>query len=451
MSAVDHADADGDSQADSPLVMDRHEAVASAVIRIALEEWTQKGLISKDVCQAIQTNGFSKDVLSQASKAIPSSSLPSASTNQPLSAAAWSKFTKYAFWGAIACFVIAVGVFLAQARTKLFTVLGQNVFLVEAILLAIGSVALFVAGMKRLRIRPEAHYSNEAVFFFASVFAWSSGYEFDFYWNSLSGSSLVGMYTVLFAVVGILVRSNLVWVLSMVNLGLYTARFDVMNGPVTSAMNPNDSTRVTMYRFVVLGLLLIIQAVFVFPREKQRLAFHSQTTLIVGLLWYFVPMVPLSLNTPLVANSYEPVLWSLALFASCIVSIYCGVRFRNSVSKGFGLVFAFVFLFVKFFEFGYTTLNKGVFFAMLGAGLWVVGTRFELIWTRMEAMMGTWIRPDDDADYHQVVLVAEVARAEDGESGKAFVAVETDRDDREADPFGGSATAEAMAREKGRW
>jgi hypothetical protein len=75
--------------------------------------------------------------------------------------------------------------------------------------------------------------------------------------------------------------------------------------------------------------------------------------------------------------------------AVAIVVVWYGLREDDPVSRGFGLTFLVINLYTRFFEYLWDTLHKALFFAVLAASFWYLGTKAEKIWHLGEA------RPDD--------------------------------------------------------
>jgi hypothetical protein len=61
------------------------------------------------------------------------------------------------------------------------------------------------------------------------------------------------------------------------------------------------------------------------------------------------------------------------------VSIWHGLRYDDSTTKGFGLTFLGLNLYTKFFEWGWGW-SKPLFFAVLSGSLAVVGRYAENVW-----------------------------------------------------------------------
>ena len=61
-------------------------------------------------------------------------------------------------------------------------------------------------------------------------------------------------------------------------------------------------------------------------------------------------------------------------------AVYHGLRHDNDITKGFGLTFLGINLYTRFFELFWDNLHKAIFFALLGASFWYIGSKAETIW-----------------------------------------------------------------------
>jgi hypothetical protein len=80
-------------------------------------------------------------------------------------------------------------------------------------------------------------------------------------------------------------------------------------------------------------------------------------------------------------------LWSVVFSVAAGVSIWHGLRYDDSISKGFGLTFLGINLYTKYFEF-FWGWSKPVFFAILAGSFAVVGKYAENVWNmQLEALL----------------------------------------------------------------
>ena len=72
--------------------------------------------------------------------------------------------------------------------------------------------------------------------------------------------------------------------------------------------------------------------------------------------------------------------WSLLFGAAACAAIWLGVKDDDAMLRGYGLVFLGLNLYTRFFEWFWDSLNKGLFFIIVGLSLWVLGAHAERLW-----------------------------------------------------------------------
>ncbi|BCA56810.1 hypothetical protein W02_39500 [Nitrospira sp. KM1] len=112
-----------------------------------------------------------------------------------------------------------------------------------------------------------------------------------------------------------------------------------------------------------------------------------RSTLVAGLLYLFIALWIMSIF----GNYSDMHVWErvkqIELFHWSIIfggvagrAIYHGLRHDNDIPKGFGITFAGVNLYTRFFELFWNSLHKAIFFALLAASFWYIGSKAETIW-----------------------------------------------------------------------
>ena len=61
-------------------------------------------------------------------------------------------------------------------------------------------------------------------------------------------------------------------------------------------------------------------------------------------------------------------------------AIWLGVKDDDAMLRGYGLVFLGLNLCTRFFEWFWDSLNKGLFFIIVGLSLWALGAHAERLW-----------------------------------------------------------------------
>lgn len=240
---------------------------------------------------------------------------------------------------------------------------------------------------------PHHVYRNEAVFFLG-VLALAAAVFF----LGVAIDRGTGHYSVLFliasllyALLGLWFPSALVWVFGLLSLGAWM-------GTETGYVSGHGMYFLGMnypLRFVVFGgaLALLgiagqhVSARFDGSTAAARLLSMSPQTKVIGLLNLFIALGIMSIFGNYGdmyewhrARQYELFHWSLLFGAASIAAIWYGLRRDDGVLRGFGLTFLFINLYTRFFEYFWDSLHKAVFFAILAASFWYVGSRAEVIW-----------------------------------------------------------------------
>lgn len=297
----------------------------------------------------------------------------------------WQRLARLSFWFAVACIVVAVASVLADdALMGLLRTLFGAPAAVKAAGLAVLAAALYAAGLRRRRAHPERRLGNEAVLFLG-VLATAGAIGFlGVALDTGSGriSVLLLLAALVYATLGFFFPSTLVWVFALLSLGSWL-------GTETGYRSEWGALYLgTGYplRFAVFGALLLGLARGLRSWRRGRPFAHA--TRVVALLYLFVSLWLLSIfgnygdldlwrNVP----QLELLPWALLLGAASAVAIVHGLRRDDGVALGFGLVFLWINLYTRFFEYFWDELHGAVFFGVLGLSFWWLGSRAERIWT----------------------------------------------------------------------
>ncbi len=146
--------------------------------------------------------------------------------------------------------------------------------------------------------------------------------------------------------------------------------------------------RLTNEGLFFLGLLLCGLSVL-FKRNDlwSRLAAFERSTLSVGLLYLFISLWILSIfgdygdmTSWYQARHMELFHWSLLFGAAACAAIWLGVKDDDAMLRGYGLVFLGLNLYTRLFYWYWDSLNKGLFFIIVGLSLWGLGAHAERLW-----------------------------------------------------------------------
>ena len=183
---------------------------------------------------------------------------------------------------------------------------------------------------------------------------------------------------------GLLLDSRLIWVFALLSFGSWLgAETGYRSGWGAYYLGMNYPMR-----FVLLGLLLCgLSVLFKRNAHWSRLAAFERSTLSVGLLYLFISLWILSIfgdygdmTSWYQARHMELFHWSLLFGAAACAAIWLGVKDDDAMLRGYGLVFLGLNLYTRFFEWFWNSLNKGLFFIIVGLSLWVLGAHAERLW-----------------------------------------------------------------------
>lgn len=330
------------------------------LLRMALQEWAHAGLL---------TDKMSQTLLSTI-EVVPFN---------------WRILARLAFIVSLICFIIAIGaIFMDEALMKLLALYFNAPAFVKALTFAGIAFLFYRWGYVRKKKHPETFYRNEAIFFLAVLAtAGSTFYIGDAVQVSKQNFSwLLLLEAIAYGCIGYLVRSTLIWFFSLLSLGGWL-------GAATGYISGWDAYYFSMtypLRFVLFGTVLVALTSLI--KRNPRFATFYQTTLVMGLLYLFMALWILSifgyhdfLQYSRVAPSHgELFAWSLLFGLVAIGAIYHGLKYDNTTTRGFGIVFLLINLYTKYFEYFWSSIHKAIFFIILGLSLWIVGAYAEKIW-----------------------------------------------------------------------
>lgn len=331
----------------------------AAVIRDAIERWKQDGIIpdaqAATLAATIEVQYFD-----------------------------WRKLAKYSFW--IALFSIVSSVSAALSDRVIMDLL-EALFMAPAAIkcaaLSLVAGGLFHRGLAGRAEAPGKVYRNEAMFFLGVLVTAGAITQLGVMFDTGSGhfSILLLLSFLVYAVLGLRLGSNLIWVFALASLGGWM-------GTETGYMSGWGAYYLGMnypLRFVLFGGLLTACALSLETHPLGQRFFRS--TLVMGLLYLFIALWIMSIfgnygDFPSWGRVKQIELfhWSILFAAVAGWAIYYGLRHDNDITKGFGLTFLGLNLYTRFFELFWNNLHKAVFFALLAASFWYIGGKAETIW-----------------------------------------------------------------------
>ena len=328
-------------------------------IRAALKYWNTNGLIDDKMASSLENDIY----------VIPFD---------------WKKLAKYSFWVALICIVISISSVLADnALLKLLESIFNASYLVKCISLSILSGLIYWAGYQRRQKKPERVYSNEAILFLGVMTTAMAVYQLGRAFDSGSGhfSILILISFVIYGVLGVCLKSNLIWLFSLISLGSWMgAETGYISGWGAYYLGMNYPLRFVLFGGILISLALTFE-------NHKKFGYFFRSTLAVGLLYLFISTWIMSIfgNYGDIGLWYEVKQielfhWSLLFGLVSGGAIYHGLKYDNGMTKGFGITFLFINLYTRFFEFFWDATHKAIFFGILAISFWLLGSKAEKIW-----------------------------------------------------------------------
>ena len=195
-------------------------------------------------------------------------------------------------------------------------------------------------------------------------------------------SLLFLLASLVYGALGLWFPSKLAWVFALLSLGSwFGAETGYASGWGAYYLGMNYPMR-----FVLFGLVLLGLSTYVFGRWRSRASFLLPSRA-MGLLYLFLALWILSIfgnyGDPYawkMARQTELFHWSLLFGAAALGSIYHGLRYDDGLTRGFGITFLFINLYTRFFEYFWDSTHKAIFFSLLAASFWYLGSKAQKIW-----------------------------------------------------------------------
>ncbi|MBI9091740.1 MAG: DUF2157 domain-containing protein [Desulfobacterium sp.] len=296
----------------------------------------------------------------------------------------WKRLARYSFWIAVISVIISISSLLADEALVAFLLSLFNAPpMARCIFFGLLAWGLFFLGIFKRRKRPERIFTVESIFFLGVV---ATGAAVAFLGESLASESghfslLILVATLVYAVLGVFLDSRLIWVFALLSFGGWLgAETGYASGWGAYYLGMNYPMR-----FVLLGGVLLVAALE-FKRRPRVAAFYASTRS-MGLLYLFISLWIMSIfgnygdmDQWERIRQYELFHWSIIFAGASLGAIYIGLRYDEGAFRGFGLVFLFINLYTRFFEYFWDSVHKAVFFAVMAASFWYIGSRAEAIW-----------------------------------------------------------------------
>jgi len=296
----------------------------------------------------------------------------------------WRRLAQYSFWIAMACGVIALSSLLVDKSLLSYL---KNLYntpnIVISIVSALAATGCYILGVKRKKTNPQHIFSNEAIIFSGVMLTANAiaylGKALDNGSNHFS--LLILLSVIVYLALAYLFKSRLIWAFALLALGAWF-------GTETGYLSKWDWYFLGLnypLRFVCFGAMLSLASLLL--RKKQQLAYFFDITYFSGLLYLFTSLLLLSvfgnygtLEEWYPVSQFSLFYWGIISAIVCVLAIAIGLKKDDAMLREFGIIFLFINLYTRYFEYFWDSWHKAIFFTVLGISFVLIGRKAEKIW-----------------------------------------------------------------------
>lgn len=306
----------------------------------------------------------------------------------------WKRLSRYSFWTASLCILIALGSFFADSILmkylsnfiksfyNIVRYFIDNVYVIRILLPAFIAFGCYGYGFHRQRNETQWHYSTETILFFGVLFTAISISQLGLALDHDHGhiTLLFLLACIIYGTIGFVACSGMIWLFFLFSLGNWF-------GLETGYLSGRGTYWFGMgypIRFVLFGGILLLLCFFTQPLLQKRHLFTISK--ITGLLYVFLALWMLSIFGNYHLNQWyglhQTILlpWVILFFLAALICIYISLKTDDGILRGFGLTFLGINIYTLFFEYFWNSMHKVMFFLILGITLAVIGRYAEKIW-----------------------------------------------------------------------
>ncbi|MDQ8005674.1 MAG: DUF2157 domain-containing protein [Pedobacter sp.] len=297
----------------------------------------------------------------------------------------WRRLAQYSFWIAMACGVIALSALLVDKSLLDYL---KNLYntpnIVISIVSALAATGCYILGVRRKKKKPQNVFSNEAIIFSGVMLTANAvaylGKAID---NGSNHFSLLILFSVIiYLALAYFFKSRLIWAFALLALGAWfgteTGYLSKWNWYFLGLNYP--------LRFVFFGLLLTASSLLL--KRGKQLAYFFDITYFAGLLYLFSSLLLLSifgnygtLEDWYLVKQITLFYWAIISSTVCVLAIIIGLKCNDAMLREFGIIFLFINLYTRYFEYFWDSWHKAIFFTILGISFVLIGRKAEKIWS----------------------------------------------------------------------
>lgn len=298
----------------------------------------------------------------------------------------WKKLASYAFGIAVSCIAISLILLVSdQDIQSLIVQLGRTPNHIFFAFFSFMSIVLYYLGIKRQHTKSQFQFSNEALLFGGVL---STAAAIIFLGKMMDNGSqhfsiLLLLSTIIYLILGWLVRSQQIWIFGLISLaGWFGTETAYQTDWANYFMGMNYPLR-----FMVFGAVLF--AVFELLKHTRYFVPFYNVSNSIALIYLFSSLWLLSvfgnygdIDSWYSSNAGEHISWMLILAVVSGGFLFHGLKYGNDKHREFGMIFLIINIYSRYFEFFWESMHKTIFFALLALSFWFIGKKAERFWLK---------------------------------------------------------------------
>lgn len=298
----------------------------------------------------------------------------------------WARLARFSFWLAIASIIISLGsLFADKWIISLITYFFEAPNMVLSVFFALTATLTFFLSLKFEKKNPEKSFSTGFIQILGAVFlGFSFVYLLKIYDNNpFEITSILGLSTLSYALLGFQFRSVPLWFLALISLVFcyisFTAEW-THSGNYFLGMN--FPMRITVLAAILYGATLVLKN----NKTLEPFIPVSQWFSIL-LLFFFLWILSISGNVPDYGywektKQISRIFYGVLAMFICLITVYSGFKKQDNRLQLIGFLFFLLNMYTRYFEYFWNSLHKALFFSLLGVSFWFIGTRAEKYWRK---------------------------------------------------------------------
>ncbi len=298
----------------------------------------------------------------------------------------WKSVAYYSFIFALVSLVIAViSIFADKELLQLIDAIIESSYLTKTIsFLVLTALFYWLDHKYASKEKLKGKYSRHVFALLASIsFSIAIGL-FSFVINKNENPGLLILFlSIVFLAIALYRKNEIYWLFGLLSLlvayGAATIEFSNEHGLF---LGMNIPLRFTLLAAMLLALCNLLKAKlnpFYNYTFNFLLAFSFTSLWILSMSGNFSDY-----NSWLEIRQYELWFYSFLLLMASVAAILLGIKREDSWLKNTGVIFVFINLYTRYFEFFWDSMHKALFFAIIAVSFWLVGKQAEKIWSRKD-------------------------------------------------------------------